>query len=157
MRLESAAIGAGSPQIRVHRSHLRSDARIPAVRDRLIEIAQDIFPREEQTPEALGAYQKAEIEKRWPIIKEAGRSSVLVIMVRGPMRLPRRRFLHLAASAAALPAISRIARTQADPTRPVRLIMGFAAGGGYGVSQRLALPRRHRFHHWPAPPIADHP
>jgi len=35
----------------------------PAVRGQLIEIAQDIFPREQQTPEALGAYQKAEIEK----------------------------------------------------------------------------------------------
>jgi hypothetical protein len=33
------------------------------VRGRLIEIAQDIFPREQQTPAALGAYQKAEIEK----------------------------------------------------------------------------------------------
>jgi tripartite-type tricarboxylate transporter receptor subunit TctC len=44
----------------------------PAVRNRLIELAQDIFPREQQTPEALGAYQKAEIEKWWPIIKAAG-------------------------------------------------------------------------------------
>jgi len=44
----------------------------PAVRKRLIELAQDIFPREQQTPEALGAYQKAEIEKWWPIIKAAG-------------------------------------------------------------------------------------
>jgi tripartite-type tricarboxylate transporter receptor subunit TctC len=43
----------------------------PAVRNRLIELAQDIFPREQQTPEALGAYQKAEIEKWWPIIKAA--------------------------------------------------------------------------------------
>jgi tripartite-type tricarboxylate transporter receptor subunit TctC len=42
------------------------------VRKRLIELAQDIFPREQQTPEALGAYQKAEIEKWWPIIKAAG-------------------------------------------------------------------------------------
>ena len=43
----------------------------PAVRNRLTELAQDIFPREQQTPEALGAYQKAEIEKWWPIIKAA--------------------------------------------------------------------------------------
>jgi tripartite-type tricarboxylate transporter receptor subunit TctC len=46
------------------------------------------------------------------------------------MKLPRRQFLHLAAGAAALPAIPRIARAQAYPSRPVRLIVGLAAGGG---------------------------
>jgi tripartite-type tricarboxylate transporter receptor subunit TctC len=44
----------------------------PAVRRRLEDLGQEIFPREQQTPEALGAYQKAEIEKWWPIIKAAG-------------------------------------------------------------------------------------
>jgi len=44
----------------------------PAVRARLADLGQEIFPREQQTPEALGAFQKAEIEKWWPIIKEAG-------------------------------------------------------------------------------------
>ncbi len=44
----------------------------PAVRSRLIDLSQDIFPGEQLTPEALGAYQKAEIEKWWPIIKAAG-------------------------------------------------------------------------------------
>ena len=39
------------------------------------------------------------------------------------MKLPRRKFLHLAAGAAALPAVSRMARAQAYPTRPVRLIV----------------------------------
>ena len=43
----------------------------PAVRARFARIGQDIFPSEQQTPEALGAYQKAEIEKWWPIIKAA--------------------------------------------------------------------------------------
>jgi tripartite-type tricarboxylate transporter receptor subunit TctC len=42
------------------------------VRARLADLGQDIFPREQQTPEALGAYHKAEIEKWWPIIKAAG-------------------------------------------------------------------------------------
>ena len=48
------------------------------------------------------------------------------------MKLPRRQFLHLAAGAAALPAVSRIAWAQAYPTRPVRMIVGFAAGGAAG-------------------------
>ena len=43
----------------------------PVVRQRLAEIGQEIFPREQQTPEALAALQKAEIEKWWPIIKAA--------------------------------------------------------------------------------------
>jgi tripartite-type tricarboxylate transporter receptor subunit TctC len=44
------------------------------------------------------------------------------------MKLPRRSFLHLAAGAAALPAVSRIARAQAYPARPVRIVVPFAAG-----------------------------
>ena len=46
------------------------------------------------------------------------------------MKLPRRAFLHLAAGAAALPTVSRIASAQAYPTRPVRFVVGFAPGGG---------------------------
>jgi tripartite-type tricarboxylate transporter receptor subunit TctC len=50
---------------------------------------------------------------------------------------PRRRFLALAAGAAALPAVSRIATAQSYPTRPVRIIVGFAAGGSADILMRL--------------------
>src|SRR5215831_20931461 len=57
------------------------------------------------------------------------------------MKLPRRNFLHLAAGAAALSAISRIARAQAYPSRPVRIIVGFAAGFSPDIVARLVGQR----------------
>jgi tripartite-type tricarboxylate transporter receptor subunit TctC len=56
------------------------------------------------------------------------------------MKLPRRKFLHLAAGAAALPSVSSIARAQAYPSRPVRLIVGFPAGGLTDILARLLGP-----------------
>ena len=54
------------------------------------------------------------------------------------MKLPRRKFLHLAASAAALPAASRIASADTYPSRPVRIIVGFPAGNTSDTIARLA-------------------
>ena len=65
------------------------------------------------------------------------------------MNLPRRRFLHLAAGAVALPALSRSARAQAYPTRPVRILVSSPPGGtadflarvmGQWLSERLGQP-----------------
>jgi tripartite-type tricarboxylate transporter receptor subunit TctC len=57
------------------------------------------------------------------------------------MQLPRRHFLHLAAGTAALPAVSRIATAQTYPTRPITMVVPFAAGGVTDTIGRVMAER----------------
>src|SRR5215813_4043697 len=57
------------------------------------------------------------------------------------MKLPRRQFLHLAAGVAALPAVSRIARAQTYPSRPITLIIPLPAGGSTDLVGRILSER----------------
>src|SRR5712692_1348916 len=59
------------------------------------------------------------------------------IALEGIMKLPRRKLLHLATGVAALPILSRLAGAQSYPSRPVRIVAAFAAGGGVDITARL--------------------
>jgi tripartite-type tricarboxylate transporter receptor subunit TctC len=67
-------VPAGTPKDVIDKLDAAAVAALadPATRARLAQVGQDIVPREQQTPEALGAHHKTEIEKWWPIIKAAG-------------------------------------------------------------------------------------
>src|SRR6516225_2105473 len=77
--------------------------------------------------------------------RHSGHWWILLIVCRGrrsssrgtTMKLPRREFLYLAAGAAALPAVTRIAGAQSYPTRPVHIIVGYAPGGATDIMARL--------------------
>jgi tripartite-type tricarboxylate transporter receptor subunit TctC len=71
-----------------------------------------------------------------PIVSKSRRTQRRPFRVRAT-KLPRRRFLHMAAGAAALPAVSRFAMAQAYPSRPARIIVAAAAGGSADITARL--------------------
>ena len=76
---------------------------------------------------------------REPTLTRLGRARLIVaeISVGHLLKLRRREFLHLASGAAAVPAVSPIAWAQTYPAGAVRLVVGFAAGGGQDISARL--------------------
>jgi tripartite-type tricarboxylate transporter receptor subunit TctC len=84
---------------------------------------------------------KAETPPAVSNVRRTRRLPVTAVLLHGhpfkATQFPRRRFLHLAVGAAALPAVSRIASAQAYPARPVRIILGFPPGGMNDITARL--------------------
>lgn len=64
--------GTPKPIVAKLNAALRTTLADPDIRKKLVALAQNIFPPDEQTPEALGKFQREEVAKWWPIIKEAG-------------------------------------------------------------------------------------
>jgi tripartite-type tricarboxylate transporter receptor subunit TctC len=64
--------GTPKPIVDKLNAALKTALANPATRKKLIDLAQEIFPADQQSPEALRKFQQAEIDKWWPIIKEAG-------------------------------------------------------------------------------------
>ena len=97
-----------------------------------------IGERRKSRAETLPTVSKTRPTRRRPIEPALLQGRLLRVKA---TELPRRRFLHLAAGAAAVPATSRIAMAQAYPTRPISLIVGFAAGSSTDIVARVMAER----------------
>jgi tripartite-type tricarboxylate transporter receptor subunit TctC len=109
--------------------------------------AEDALGRRRDRPPTAGKHSEKSINIRLPMLRDAqvltsGRVNSIAPTKRDlVMKRPhRRQFLHLAAGAAALPVVSQAARAQAYPSRAVRIIVGFTAGGAFDLTARLIGP-----------------
>ena len=130
----------GTPDATVRRLNKATNDALesPHLRQRMEDLGMSIPAPDRRTPEYLAAFVPAEIDKWEGPIKASGITGELqipfVFLLKSLLReidnmnLTRRRILHLIAGVNALPVLSRIARAQTYPTRPVRLIVGFPAG-----------------------------
>ena len=111
-----------------------------AVQKRLKDIGQEIWPGDKQTPEALAAQQKAEIERWWPIIKAAQHQGRMSCVERRPSAAMKA--LDMSAARGRAGARHRRAQAQSDyPNKPVKIIIDSAPGSATDVAARLMAER----------------
>src|ERR1700681_1448650 len=124
------------------RKRHRPPSRVPAT---VVVLSRAVSGPKEGLVSIISERRKSRVENP-PIVSKSRRTQrrpvEAAMLHRHPFRvqatkLLRRQFLHLAAGAAALPAVSRIAKAQTYPIRPVRIVVGVFAGAGPDITARL--------------------